>query len=131
MGYRLHHQRWLPLTEPEVLTGFVVRDGAMHVIPQIAEPELADDAPIMVLLASVAANIENAAVPVEVEPLLLEIAAKGVFTGMLLPITELLERVGLEVENLMVVKEGFDWDAWYEAQAAEFEAEYDNGGGVL
>lgn len=130
-GYRLHHQRWLPLTEAEVLTGFTLRGGELHVTSQIEEPEIADDAPILVLLSKIADNIESTAVPVEIEPLLIEVVSKGVFAGTVLPITELLDRVGLEVENMMVVKAGFDWDAWYAAQAAEFEAEYDDGGGVL
>jgi hypothetical protein len=130
-GYRLHHHRWLPFTEMEVLTGFTVRDGALHVTSQIAEPEMPDDSPLLTLLGEVAENIEQAGVPIEVEPLLLEIVSKGVFAGTLLPISELLERVGLEIENQMVVNQGYDWDAWYDAQAEEFEAEYGDEGGVL
>jgi hypothetical protein len=130
-GYRLHQHRWLPLTEVEVLTGFTFRDGELHVSPQIAEPEIADDAPVVVLLGQIAENIQEAGVPIEVEPLLLEIVARGVMTGTLLPLSELLERVGLEIENQMVVNQGYDWDAWYDAQAAEFEAEHGEEGGVI
>lgn len=130
-GYRLHHHRWLPLTEAEVLTGFTRRDDGLHVTPQIEEPEIPDDAPIMQLLQQIAANIDDIGAPVELEPLLLEIAARGVLVGTLLPIGELLDRAGLETENMMVVRTGFDWESWYDDQASAFEAEHGTEGGVI
>lgn len=130
-GYRLHHQRWLHLTQDEVLTGFTVEDGELRVDTQVDEPEIDDQSALMTVLRRIADAFEDAGAPVEVEPLLMEIAAKGVLTGTLLPFTELFERVGLETENMLVVKTGFDWDAWFDAQAQEFEAEYGDEGGVL
>lgn len=131
-GYRLHHHRWLHLTDPEQLTGFAVSPEGFDVVPAIGDdPDPDDDGPLAILWRQVAAKIAEAGVPVELEPLLLEMAATGVFQGTVPPVTWMLDGAGLEAENMMVVPRGFDWDAWYDAQAEDFEAEYGNGGGVL
>lgn len=131
-GYRLHHQRWLHLTDPEQVTGFTFSAEGLDVTPAVGpDPVLDPESPLGLLLAEVARRIEAAGVPAEVEPLLFEIASKGVFAGTLPPITWMLDDVGLECDNMMVVPKGFDWEAWFDAQAAEFESEFGGEGGVL
>lgn len=131
-GYRLHHQRWLHLTDPEQVTGFRFSAEGLEVTPAVGhDPEFDLESPLGVLLSEIAQRIEAAGVPVEVEPLLFEIASRGVFAGTVPPITWMLDDVGLECDNMMVVPKGFDWEAWYDAQAAEFESEFGGEGGVL
>lgn len=116
-GYRLHHTRWLHLTEPGVLTGFEITEGRLNVVPRLGEePSMEDAARIRGVLANVAATVAESGAPMELEPLLFEIAVAAgdpAFGRVLPPITAILEAAGLEYENMMVVPVGFDWDAWY------------------
>ncbi len=119
-GYRLHHTRWLHLTEPGVLTGFEIVDGSLNVVPRLGEePTIEDARRIHGTFLNAAKVMTESQLPMELEPLLFEIAvADGdpAFKRLLPPITRIIDAAGLEYENLMIVPAGFDWDGWYEAQ---------------
>jgi hypothetical protein len=119
-GYRLHHTKWLHLTEPGALTGFEIVDGSLNVVPRLGEePTIEDARRIHGTFVNAAKVMTETKLPMELEPLLFEIAvAEGepAFKRLLPPITRIIEAAGLEYENLMIVPAGFDWDAWYEAQ---------------
>jgi hypothetical protein len=120
-GYRLHHTKWLHLTEPGVLTGFEIVEGALNVVPRLGEePTTEDAARLRSVLVNAAKVMGETGLPMELEPLLFEVAvAEGepAFKRLLPPLTAIIEDAGLEYENLMIVPAGFDWDAWYEGQA--------------
>lgn len=123
-GYRLHHTRWLHLTEPGVLTGFRLEDGRIDVIPRLDDAMLASDVSVIVgALERFGQVMSETKLPMELEPVLFEIAAAGdrsAFGRVLPPMTRLLEDAGLEYENMMIVPAGFDWDEWLAAQAEAY-----------
>ncbi len=119
-GYRLHHTKWLHLTQPGTLTGFEIVDGALNVVPRLGEEPTVEDARrIHGTFANAVKVMTETKLPMELEPLLFQLAvADGdpAFKRLLPPITAIIETAGLEYENLMIVPAGFDWDAWYQEQ---------------
>jgi hypothetical protein len=119
-GYRLHHTKWLHLTESGTLTGFEIVDGSLNVVPRLGEvPAIEDARRIHGTFVNAATLMNETKLPMELEPLLFQIAVsegEPAFKRMLPPITRIIAAAGLEYENLMVVPAGFDWDAWYQEQ---------------
>jgi hypothetical protein len=119
-GYRLHHTRWLHLTQPGTLTGFEITEGRLNVVPRLGEEPVPEDARrLHGTFLNAAKLMGETGVPMELEPLLFEIAvAEGepAYRGVLAPITRIIEAAGLEYENMLIVPAGFDWDAWYSEQ---------------
>jgi hypothetical protein len=119
-GYRLHHTKWLHLTEHGTLTGFEIVDGSLNVVPRLGEePAIEDARRIHGTFVNAATLMNETKLPMELEPLLFQIAVsegEPAFKRLLPPITRIIAAAGLEYENLMVVPAGFDWDAWYQEQ---------------
>lgn len=124
-GYRLHHTKWLHFTETGVLTGFQITEGRINVIPALNEtPPDVDASRLHGTLVKLGAVMAETGLPMELEPVLFEIAVsegEPAFEGLLPPLTAIIAAAGLEFENLMIVPAGFDWDEWLAAQAEEFE----------
>ncbi|MDH4115908.1 MAG: hypothetical protein OEW30_00770 [Acidimicrobiia bacterium] len=125
-GYRLHHPRWLHLTEEGRLTGFKIQGGTLDVLTRVEPvPDSESSAALVRAFQRLGEAMAESGLPMELEPVLFELAAAGdrrLFSGVMPPVTHLLEVAGLEHENMLIVPAGFDWDAWLSAQAEEFEA---------
>lgn len=119
-GYRLHHTKWLHLTQPGTLAGFEIVDGSLNVVPRLGEdPTIENARRIHGTFVNAAKVMTETRLPMELEPLLFEIAVadgEPAFKRLLPPITRIIEAAGLEYENLMIVPAGFDWDSWYREQ---------------